>query len=394
MNISDLGPLERAILQAITIGDVLNVPLALPAIWRLLPRYGTRLSNVRDALADGGALDGWVDEKLGYYTLRDRTDLLDGMGALQGRSRAIWDDMEAVVKGMCKLPWIEAVAVTGRPALGAANVGEDAIRLVVIAEGGRVRLARWGIGAYRKARGEAGARIRVETILDADALAKPAGTRFDAMRWLSLRPVMNEAAFQVFREANPWIQTEFPSAEQGTAGGQPDYEVDAGRFDGRLARLRRGFVGGSGDSDDVAPLFRSNGRIDGGLASLEERFQSSLDGDGAECASREGSDEFEAVFGPRWEAIEAWEVDGDPIQHLTPVEVEIETVETPKRAKAKKAKKAKTPKKVKEAKEAKPSEPPAKKKSTRSRGATKRPTRKATAASSGIGRGTRGSGRN
>jgi hypothetical protein len=150
-------------------------------------------------------------------------------------------------------------------------------------------------------------------------------------------------------------------------------------------------VGGSGDSDDVAPLFRSNGRIDGGLASLEERFQSSLDGDGAECASREGSDEFEAVFGPRWEAIEAWEVDGDPIQHLTPVEVEIETVETPKRAKAKKAKKAKTPKKVKEAK---PSEPPAKKKSTRSRGATKRPTRKATAASSGIGRSTRGSGRN
>ncbi|GEM_PF-2177942 len=390
MNISDLGPLERAILQALTIGDTLGVPLGLPGVWRLLPRYTTRLSNVREALAAGGALDGWVASRLGHYALRDRDALLEELGAAQGRGRELWDGMKAAVKGMCKLPWIEAVAVTGRPALGVVAPGEDDVRLIVIAEGGRVRLARWAIGAYRKARGDVGARIKVETIVDADALAKPAGTRYDALRWLTLRPVMNEAAFAALREANPWIHVEFPSAVLDTAGGLPDYEVDAGRFDGRLARVRRGLVGGNGESPEVTPLFLSNARIPGGLAGLEESLQSSLDGDGAECASRLGSDEFEAVFAPRWEAVEAWEVAGEAVAPLTPVDVEIEPVETPKRAKKKAASKKKTAPK----KEAAPKKKAASKKSPRkSRAAPKRPSRKASAASSEGGRRSRGSGR-
>lgn len=405
MRIDDLGPLERSILQALTLGDAIGVPLALPSIWRLLPGYDTRLANVRSAMASG-VLDPWIGVRLGHYALRDGGALLDDLGEAQGRARALWTEMKSVIRGMCKLPWIEAVAVTGRPAFGMAAPGEDAVRLVVIAEGGRVRLARWAIGAYRKARGDKGVRIQVETILDADQLGKAAGSRFDALRWLSLRPVMNDAAFQTLRAANPWIHVEFPSAVQDTAGGLPDYQVDAGRFDGRLARVRRSMVGGAGDSPEVMPLFVSGARIEGGIAAVEERFQASLEGDGAECPTREGSAALEAAFDARWAEVSAWEVPGEPVRPLTPTDVEIEPVETPKRAKKAKveaeASAAPDPTPTPEPEGQAPGESPAaeaapstqaddpKPPRGKARGARKRPTRRASSASSETGRRARG----
>jgi hypothetical protein len=345
-----------------------------------------------------------VVEKLGFRALRDRADLLDDLGPAQGRAREIRDGMSGVLRGMCKLPWLEAVAVTGRPAFGFAAPGEREVRLVVIAEGGRVRLARAAIAAYKKARGDEGARIRVETILDADGLAKPAGGRYDALRWSSLRPVMNPAGFEALRAANPWILVEFPNTGEDAGGGLPDHQVGSGRFDGRLARARRRLLGGSGEAADVVPLFKGAARISGGLSSLEEALQDRLSGDGAECPSREGAEAFEARFEARWEAVSAWEVEGDSTPRLSPTDVVIAPVETPKREKAAKTRSPSSTRKgakkgtkkgtkkgaVRAEVAADPDPGPKPVASSRKRGAKKRPTRGASASTPETGRRARG----
>ena len=254
MYMNDLGPLETAALRALAQAELIGAPLTVASLWRSLPGYKTALRNVRAALEPGQPLSRLVASEKDHYVLRGREDLLRGMATRQGWADSRWRDLKGALQGLGKVPWVEALGVTGPMAWGLLPSTDASCELVVIAEGGRVALARAAVRAWRKAAGKK-EDIRVAAVLDADSLALAKGTATEAWWLLAVRPVVNEAAFARLREANDWARAQFPNFDADDAGGLPEYFL-GDRVDGKLAAMRRAAVA----TDDDGVLLRSDGR--------------------------------------------------------------------------------------------------------------------------------------
>ena len=99
------------------------------------------------------------------------------------------------MRGLCKLPFVEAVAVTGSLAWGCLPDVEEPCSLVLIAEGGRVASAQGSAALYCKARGARGAELQVLRVLDADSLDFPEPGLDVGLAVAALRPVTNPEAW-------------------------------------------------------------------------------------------------------------------------------------------------------------------------------------------------------
>jgi len=251
MQWNDLGPLERAILTALAAAESFGLrSLTAEGVWRTLPGYATHFANVEGALADGAPLRRWLVAADGRFGLAD---------ASAGPTPRSFEPL----RGLCKLPWLEAVAVGG--AVGFGRAGDGTTHLVVIAEGGRAPLAGWAIRQWLAGKPEWALGL---TVLDADDLARPVGDALDALSMATLRPLMNPDGFATLRDANPWVAQALPNdPAAGWAGRQ--FAAFGPRFDGKLAALRRGFVSAGADG-----LLATAGRIGG----RRNRFEALLQG--------------------------------------------------------------------------------------------------------------------
>ena len=254
MDMNDLGPLETAALRALAQAELIGAPLTVASLWRSLPGYRTALRNVRAALEPGQPLSSFVTSDKDHYVLRGREDLLRGMATRQGWADSRWRDLKGALRGLGKVPWVEALGVTGPMAWGLLPSTDAPCELVVIAEGGRVALARAAVRAWRRAAGKK-VEIRVAAVLDADSLVLAEGTSTEAWWLLAVRPVVNELAFARLREVNDWARARFPNFDADDAGGLPEYFL-GDRVDGKLAAVRRAAVA----TDDDGVLLRSAGR--------------------------------------------------------------------------------------------------------------------------------------
>lgn len=319
-DIHDLGPLEQAVLRALVLAECIDAPLSRASIWRTLPGYRTALPNVRAALMPGAPLRHFVVEAKDRFVLQDRAEVLRQMAVRQGRADQRWRDGKRLLRGVCKLPWIEAVGIGGRMAWGVLEDGE-ALDLVVIAEGGRVPLARAALRAWRKAAGQKDT-IRIAAVLDADDLALPAGDQHAAWWLLSVRPVSNEPAFHRLWSANPWAGEQFPNFDTEVTGGLPEYGL-ADRIDGKLAVLRRAAVA----SDDDGVLLTSAGRRATGAEDALQGLVSSrpiaracnewVDDSGVDVTRGLKLGDLPADFDRRWRAVATWTF-GEPAPEVAP----------------------------------------------------------------------------
>jgi hypothetical protein len=315
MDIDDLGPLERAALRAFAQAELISSPLTIASLWRSLPGYKTSLANVRAALDVGAPLRSFVSMEKDSFALHDRSDLLRGMARRQGWSDARWRQLRGPLRGLGKLPWVEAIGVTGTMSWGLLDTEDSPCELVLIAEGGRAPLARAAARLWRKAAGLQRA-IRFAAVLDADDLRVPDGGTTAAWWLLAVRPVVNEAAFERLWAANPWAGARFPSFEADGSGGLPEYFV-GDRLDGRLAAVRRAAVA----TGDDGVLLRSEGRREG---TVEARLGEALAGTWAARPCEEwvrdgaldvlvGTDlhDGDARVEARWAEVRGWPV-GSP----------------------------------------------------------------------------------
>jgi len=300
MVITDLGPLEQAILRAVVGAEAIGLPQDSATLHRLLPSYRTHEGNVAAALAEGRPLRRWLVAAGPYYVLRDRADSAVVVSAGKRRAKAAWLARSGLVRGLSKLPWIEAVAAVGPFAQGYLPTIDVPLDLVVLAEGGRTDLARRALGLYRRARRSAENGLRILEVLDSDALNLTPSGPVDALLWASLQPVVGAAAWEEFRAANPWLAQRFPnsySVEMDVPG-----LVSSQRLDGRLAGLRRRRVGDSSGQQ----LLRSERRRGGLLGRLEERASGRLDAGGDAGILSALAPLAVADFDARIEAVREW----------------------------------------------------------------------------------------
>jgi hypothetical protein len=272
---------------------------------------------VRAALDPKGPLRRFVAAAKDHFVLRDRGELLEGLAGLQRRADERWAALRAPLRGLCKLPWVEGAAVSGGLALGVLRSDDEALRLWVVAEGGRAAAAAAAIRAFRRARPGAARLWTLDALLDADSLALPAGGAAAALRLVSLRPLANAAAFAELLAANPWAGRQFPNHSLEAPPGLPEFELGP-RLDGRFAGLRRLALGLS-----AAEVGHGDQRTRGAAAELERRLLEGLGltGDRSDAPPALPSDD---PWRARWREMEAWELDdGRPESKRAPTAPEV-----------------------------------------------------------------------
>ena len=237
MKLSDLGPLEQALLRAVVHAELLGLALTAPALWRSLPRYETSLPNVEAALAPGGALRGWIAQTGDLYACIDRAQIPHGMSGARLRAEGRWARVSPHLRGLGKLPYVESIALVGPLTWGTLNDVTRPLELAVLAEPGRVALARAALAGWRRARPEIGGLLRVAVIYDESEPAQPDPGPLGALAALPLSPIVDPAGWAAWRAANPWIATTFPNWD--AAAPEAPQHVLSDRRDGRLAALRR-----------------------------------------------------------------------------------------------------------------------------------------------------------
>lgn len=359
MDAPHLGPLERAALDALLATEALGVPALDPARLLACMAYGTHRANLERALQEG-PLARYVATDGTRFCLIDSPEHLTEAQAAAERMDRVWTELQDTIRGLCKLPWVEAVAVVGPGALGQLPPGQK-LQLRVVAEGGRVRAAAAALGLSIRARDGLDAQLALESIVDADHLERPVTSPLASLRTAVIAPVMNRAGWQAWLEANPALAEALPNHTWGD-------ERDLGeRFDGRLAVWRRSAV----QAED-APLLRSTGRRGGKRLLLDRLLESVLDRS-AGTAIPVAPALATGAHGSRRAAVLAWTFDQPSVAtEETPV---VEAPEPPTEAA--------DPGRSEPPERSLP-EGPAPTRSTRRRGATRRPLRqsKGAAASS------------
>ncbi len=230
-----LGPLERAALLGLALGESFGAPLAVARLYRFLPNYRTELGNLRHALSPDGGISPYLVEGPGVLGLRGQEALVRDWGRRQGLAEQRWQAAQASILGLCKLPWVEGAAITGPLAWGGIASVDEPVSLAVLCEGGHRGAATGGVETYCRLRGRD---LRVEVLLDADALALAPGSAVAALVLLSLRPVVNQEGFEALWAANPWARESLPNSRPEQDGERQSF-LRSGRLDGRLAKVRR-----------------------------------------------------------------------------------------------------------------------------------------------------------
>ncbi len=314
MLLTDLGPLERSIVKAVLHAELAGAAVPADFIWRTLPGYETHLANVEAAVSEGLPLRGWLTERGGLFCCRDRAELPRGVSAARLRGEARWQEVRALVKGLGKLPWVEAVAVVGPMAWGLLPSICDPCPVAIIAEGGRADLARATVGARLAAAGEDGETVTLAHTFDGDALAFDEPEMGAALVLATARPVTNVPAWVALWEANPWLARRFPNARLD-APELPDLRA-GDRLDGKLAALRRRLVARAG----AGPVLGDEDRRRGPWRWVEARLDRALK-PGLEVGVEAllGAD-FGLRFDERWSELSRWEVEDAPGSEPEPVE--------------------------------------------------------------------------
>ena len=251
-----LGPLERAISTAVVLAEDAGFVMPFPSLLRAVPGYETRLPNVRAALEEGEPLRHWVSWERGLCAPVDRPDATARAASAQGHADDVAPVLRQALRGLGKLPWVEAVAVRGPLAWGQWD-GRTPIPLLLIAEGGRPAQARRAAGWWLRTVGRSLPPLQVEAVLDGDDLSLPPGDAAAGLAHVGLAPVTHTAAWSALWTANPWLQKLFPNHDPMDPVGRLDLGA-GGAIDGRLARLRRSLVTRAGAGDPT--ILRSQDR--------------------------------------------------------------------------------------------------------------------------------------
>ncbi|HCP45396.1 MAG TPA: hypothetical protein DIU15_05110, partial [Deltaproteobacteria bacterium] len=240
MALSRLGPLEQSILRALLQAEAMGTAHAVPALWCCLPKYKTALVNVQTAMGVGTPLRRYLAEANGYFTLRDRNDLLRRLPRDRWEGDQLWKGLAEPIRGLARLPYVEGLALAGSMAWGCVPVSDGQVELVVLAEGGRLSQASRVIGLYLRSRPAVRRSIKVVELIDSDRLEFPDRGEERALALLTLRPVVAESGFESLWTANSWLASHFPNFRSGAFSLSSLTDPYLGeREEGMLATLRR-----------------------------------------------------------------------------------------------------------------------------------------------------------
>ncbi len=232
-----LGPLEKAIYATLAYSSLSDYPLEAGEIHHSLFGYRTYLDAVKDALRPGETLRRWVGEEEGRFYLVGQERVVSLRRAREKVSEAFLGEHGSLLAGLCNLPYVRGVAISGALAFRNLKKEREDLDLFVITESQRLWLGVSATWLWRKTRGGP---LCINYLVGEEALSLPHRNAYNAHQLIHLRPVAGGEVFDRLWEANAWVKDFFPNfTPEGTRMVAGNWTPRAGGGPGvALRRLR------------------------------------------------------------------------------------------------------------------------------------------------------------
>jgi hypothetical protein len=227
------GNAAVSILAALAYADLFDYPLTLDELTEY--QVGTNFSRsvLLNALTNDAKLLSLVMARDGFYSLRERSSLIDLRARRERYSRPIWRRAIRYCRWAARLPYVQMVAVTG--ALAVHNIGElPDIDLLVVARDGRVWLCRRALIILVRVARLLGDDLCPNYVLAESNLKLDQRDFFTAHELAQMVPTSGMAVYRRMLNANDWATAYLPRA----LGSQTLGEVPS-----RRGLLKRGVEG-------------------------------------------------------------------------------------------------------------------------------------------------------
>jgi len=228
--------LEKSIIATICYYDTLNYPLTGFEIYKYLVNLSSRsftnrsridnrkyitnisLNNILDALEKSLKLRAVIQEKNGFYFLRNRGKIVSERIKRQKLADQKWKKAEKIIQILQIIPYLRMIAVSGSLALGNTRKNSD-IDLLIVTKAGRVWICRTLItilitllGKKRRQR-KTRDKICLNHYITDQSLKIPFKSLYNAQTYVCLVDVYenmakmkNNSFFRQFQKANSWVK--------------------------------------------------------------------------------------------------------------------------------------------------------------------------------------------
>lgn len=207
----DDAALRSAILRTLLYADIFDCPLTPDELSRYLIGQTESTLAVTVALDADDVLCREVERSAGFVYLAGRGDIVPARLERASASARLWPRARHYGAMIARLPFVRMVAVTGALSMNNARPDDD-IDLFVLAQPGRLWLARLFVIAVVKLAARRGIELCPNFVLSTDHLTLARRNLYSAHEVAQLVPLSGRQWHRAFLEANGWVSRVLPNA--------------------------------------------------------------------------------------------------------------------------------------------------------------------------------------
>ncbi|PJF40230.1 MAG: hypothetical protein D6737_17630 [Chloroflexi bacterium] len=206
-------PLEDAILRTIIYADIFSFPMTVREIHHfLIHDVSVHFEQVQEKLAESPRLQKELIQQSGYFALAERREIITLRLQREAYSENLWTHGVYYGKWLARLPFVRMVALTGALAMRNALTDDDDLDYLIIAQPGRVWLARVFTIALVKLAAKRGVVICPNYVLAADNLEQNRKDLYIAHEIVQMVPLYGSHIYRLILQANEWVAQYMPNA--------------------------------------------------------------------------------------------------------------------------------------------------------------------------------------
>jgi hypothetical protein len=232
---------ERAFLQSVIYASIFEYPLSLAQLRESLIGEVASEDTLARWYVASPRLQATVEHRDGYYFPRGRDDLLETRRHREALSRRLLNELRSPLRLLTRMPFVRMVALSGSLAHLNAEGNAD-LDLFVITNAGRVWSVMVTTLAVARLLGWR-ARLCLNYVVSERGLMVEPADLFSANQIIHLQPVVGIEAYQLFLDANPFVERFYPNfrGRTATAAGRKS-PAFSGLEGGPIASKTRHFI--------------------------------------------------------------------------------------------------------------------------------------------------------
>jgi hypothetical protein len=211
-NVSNLHPMEWAIMQTVAYADVFDYPLTVDEVHYYLIGIATDFSSVTKMLQHSQTINRLLGQADGFVVLKGRECLIDLRQQRARHASLLWPKAMRYGDWIAKLPFVRMVAITGALSVNNVEPGHD-IDYLIVTSPGRLWTCRAMIVLLVRLASQYGDTVCPNFILSENAFLQSDQSLYTAHEIVQMIPLHGIEIYKRFRQSNCWTEIFLPNAK-------------------------------------------------------------------------------------------------------------------------------------------------------------------------------------